>query len=140
MLVKPTLDTSDDILWINTPFPCFIGFTASTVAWNTLMDKLGADLPMVRDQASASTRALDHKNGDLCIMVTTWPINKRKNSWEAHAAMIAHECVHVVQFIKERYSSNIPLGDETEAYLVQYMVQEILQFAYKTGRSIRREP
>ena len=117
-------------------WPCFIGFTTNARA----VERFMPGMPLVcSENATASTRLLDKPDGDCCILITAVPVSKRI-AWEVYAAMIAHEAVHVVQYLKEQYSPNEPLGYETEAYLVQYITQECLQKAYKTGRVMRVIP
>lgn len=64
----------------------------------------------------------------------------RKRSREQYAALVAHECVHVIQEIKEEYSPTQPLGVESEAYLMQYLVQEALQLAFESKKHRSTEP
>jgi len=59
---------------------------------------------------------------------------------EVVAALFAHEAVHVVQYIKEYYSPNDELGAETEAYLVQFIVQSALEFLWNTKGKIAVAP
>jgi hypothetical protein len=61
----------------------------------------------------------------------------RKASKEQYASLLAHEAVHVVQEMRDKLGD---LGSEAEAYLVQQIVQEGLQVAWGTNRTIRKEP
>jgi len=47
-------------------------------------------------------------------------------SWPCIAALVAHEAVHVAQYLWEAIGEDTP-GREAEAYFVQAIVQEILQ-------------
>jgi len=47
-------------------------------------------------------------------------------TWPMIAAMVAHEAVHVAQFLWEAIGEEKP-GNETEAYFVQSIVQEVLE-------------
>lgn len=127
--------------WFNSgQWPCYIGFTTNRTAWRNECKRLGLGrLPFVVGHGNAMCRTIEGNRGGLMVVITAVKPSKRV-SWEAYAAMIAHEAVHAMQFIKERYSANEPLGVETEAYLVQYITQECLQVAYNTGRSIATCP
>lgn len=58
----------------------------------------------------------------------------REISKEQYAALIAHEAVHALQFMQENLARSKSLGQEADAYLVQQIVQECLQIAWKTGK------
>jgi hypothetical protein len=71
----------------------------------------------------------------MAIIVMCPP--SRRASKEQYASLLAHEAVHVVQEMREKLGD---LGSEAEAYLVQQIVQEGLQVAWKTGRTTVKTP
>jgi ribosomal protein L30E len=85
--------------------------------------------PGVNVGASATTHHLVNGSDNTAIIVMQPPT--RKHSKEQYAALLAHEAVHVVQEMRAKLGD---LGSEGEAYLVQQVVQEGLQEAWKTGR------
>lgn len=58
-----------------------------------------------------------------CYLICVEPGNL---SWPEVVAMIAHEAVHVAQFLWEQIGETNP-GNEAEAYLVQSITREILK-------------
>jgi len=79
---------------------------------------------------SAATQSFDHPKKGLIILVC-FPKEYAKKSKAAAAGLMAHECTHVVQYIKEEYSPKRDLGIESEAYLYQMLVQCGLELLWK---------
>jgi hypothetical protein len=115
-----------------------VGFTTSDDAFQREMKRLKVREPggYINPNANATTHYLTGSNGDRTTIVCIEPPSK-KRSKEQYAALVAHEATHVVQDMRERLGD---LGHEAEAYLVQQIVQEGLQKAWKTNRVTRRKP
>jgi hypothetical protein len=120
------------------PWPGYVGFTTSPDAFAREMRRLkisDADGFIKNAHSNATTHFLSNHGSNLAI-ICIQPFSRRVSK-EQYAALIAHEAVHVVQEMRSNLGD---LGSEAEAYLVQQMVQEGLQQAWKTGRVARREP
>lgn len=125
------------------PWPGFVGFTTSAESFAKELARIcpDADVPFLASgRAGASTHTFDD---ETCMtqIVTICPQGDHSN--EAYAAMIAHEAMHVVQHMRQEYCASHHkegLGIEAEAYLCQYLVQEMLAIAWQTGRIKSRQP
>jgi hypothetical protein len=119
------------------PWPWYIGFTTDEDAFQREMRRLSIKDagPGVNAGSNASTHHLVSGSTNAAIIVMHKPT--RQASKEQYAALLAHEAVHVVQEMREKLGE---LGREGEAYIVQQIVQEGLQIAWATGRTLRKEP
>jgi hypothetical protein len=127
------------VYYMNTgPWPYFIGFTTDQDAFKREMRRLKVKEP-VSFFASANAAATTHSftSGGTAMAIVCIAPPSRKQSKEQYAALIAHEATHVVQDMRENLGD---LGREAEAYLVQQVVQEALQIAWRTNRTIRKAP
>lgn len=121
------------------PFPVFVGFTTSPAAFRHEMKRLdvaGAESahPITPGGANATTHYLTARGKKLnCIIVM--PPQSRKVSREQYASLLAHEALHVIQEMRSNLNRDEPFCRETESYLLQQIVQECLQIAWRTGRS-----
>ena len=120
------------------PFPGFVGFTTSSDAFQREMRRLRVKDAgsYIAQGANGATHYLRGPSGDRTTIVCVEPPSKRRSK-EQYAALLAHEATHVVQDMRQNLGN---LGDEAEAYLVQQIVQEGLQIAWKTGRETQRKP
>jgi ribosomal protein L30E len=124
--------------YLNTgPWPWYIGFTTDEDAFQREMKRLHVKDagPGVKAGSNAATHHLVNGSTNMAIIVMCPP--SRKASKEQYASLLAHEAVHVVQEMRDKLGD---LGSEAEAYLVQQIVQEGLQVAWGTNRTIRKEP
>ena len=119
-------------------WPCYVGFTRSEADFQREMKRLKIkDIDfLASDHACATTHRLEGE-GTMVIIIT---LTSKKATREQEAALVAHEAMHAVQYIKEEYNRNHDFGVESEAYLLQYIVQECLQEAWKTKRSRSSKP
>ena len=123
------------------PWPVYIGFTTCEKAFAAEMKRLkvtGINF-LGSDRANATMHTLENR-GTLCFIITAQPFQPRKVSKEVYAALIAHEAIHIIQAMQEELARGESLGSEAEAYLVQQIVQECLQDAWKSTKSRRTEP
>lgn len=122
-------------------WPVYCGFTTDEKAFQKELKRLGIENgPLgVSDRANATAHFLECK-GTLCFIIAAQPFNARKMSREQYAALVAHEAVHIVQWMKEELSPSENMGKEAEAYLVQQIVQESLQSAWGSTKVRRTEP
>jgi hypothetical protein len=122
-------------------WPCFVGIAISEEAFDAEMARLKVTDPpsfLGRARSNACVHSFINR-GALCIILAIEPWT-RKRTKEQYAALVAHECVHVIQEIKEEYSPGNALGVESEAYLMQYLVQETLQLAFSSTKERATEP
>ena len=122
-------------------WPCFVGFTTSKDDFQKELKRLDVkeEVPFLgSEQANATTWTFNSK-GKVVHIICMEPFSRRV-SREVYAALVAHECVHVLQLIQEDYAGKRSLGCEADAYLVQYLVQEILSIAWDTGREKSTKP
>lgn len=130
---------ADRIHYLNLgPWPGYVGVTTSAAAFGREMKRLkvkDADTFIKNEQSNATTHFLNNHGSNLAI-ICMQPQSKRHSN-EQYAGLLAHEATHVVQEMRSNLGD---LGSEAEAYLVQQIVQEGLQQAWKTGRCKRTEP
>lgn len=74
-------------------------------------------------EAAASTHTFDSK-GKACIIVAMRPEAEKGSSRVQLAGLIAHEAVHVWQFVKRHIGEREP-GWEMEAYSIQAIFQNL---------------
>lgn len=120
------------------PWPVYLGFTTSKRDYNKEMKRLGVKnpRPFIGENCEGGTTTFVHK-GATVIIITMKKPSKRGLPWECKAGVLAHEALHAVQYIREKVHGSLtePLGDEAEAYLVQYIVEDFLQVMYKLNRA-----
>lgn len=123
------------------PWPVYCGFTTSEKAFQKEMKRLKIENVdfLGWAHANATTHIFTNK-GSLCFLITCQPFNRRQQTKEMYAALIAHEAVHVIQEMSKELARNGSLGSEAEAYLVQQIVQESLQDAWASNKVRRTEP
>lgn len=122
------------------PWPNFVGFTVSSEAFQNELARLGIpEQPfMLRESANATTYHFSKGSTNVIIVCMT-PLHLRISP-EQYAALIAHEALHVIQYMREDINQGECLGREAEAYLMQHFVQEFLQIAKYRNRSRRISP
>lgn len=123
------------------PWPGYVGFTTSPEAFAKEMKRLAVDVDVPflgHANANGTTHMFEYK-GSLCQIITLQAPHLRISP-ECYAALIAHECAHVVQHMREEFSRGENLGAEAEAYLIQHLVQECLQIAKYRQRVKRIAP
>lgn len=107
--------------------PCNIGFCNGQKAfereWVTLTDD-EVERPHCNENG-ARAWAFHKPKGGLYRTYLICLEYDEKLRWSCIAAMLAHEAVHVAQFLWDDIGEDQP-GRETEAYFVQSIVQEIL--------------
>lgn len=128
------------VAWCNMgQWPVYVGFTASPDAFKRALKrmKVTEDVPFLSHVRAGATTHAFVKDGGLTFIVT---IARTRHSREQVAALIAHECMHVVQGMREELASGDHFDKESEAYLLQHLVQHCLQEMWKTGRSRASRP
>lgn len=116
------------------PWPVFVGFTTCPDAFKAEVTRLGVPEtvePMARERAAATMHTFTSDTACTCIVVLP---RARRQSREAVTALLAHECLHIVQEMRRELNQYRPFDDESEAYLLQYMTQEMAALYYNTGR------
>jgi hypothetical protein len=122
-------------------WPVHIGFTTDPHQFDREMKRLKVDNPtrFIKGDRSAATTHIFVKDGTLCFIITTVAYSKRRTR-EQYAALIAHEAIHVIQEMRRELASGACFDDESEAYLLQYIVQHCLQCAWGSRHTRNTEP
>ena len=130
------------ICWIHTgPFPYYIGVCCHEPSFRRKMEKLGIEPPeFIAENSNAMTHYGRSEKDSAFAIITIRTPSKAGVSPEQYAALVAHEAVHVVQHMKETLSPNHDFGAEPEAYLVQMIVSEALNFLNDTGMTNTYSP
>lgn len=132
----------DKVAYVNTgPWPCFIGFTTSEKAYRVELKRLGVKDAvefLARERGAAATH--EFVSNRTCTYIITIAPQAKGVSNEMFAALIAHEALHVIQYMRAELNRNEPFCAETESYLLQMIVQHCLQHAWKTGRTRKIKP
>lgn len=125
------------VLWCEpTVFPAWVGFCPSVEAWAKFLveycDSAVKEFPTT--DASCTVFHRPDKAVRLMMLIT---VNKKfdDKSTVSLVPLVAHECMHVVQYVLEDIGED-HVGHETQAYMLQYYLQEILT-AYKRTRRPR---
>ena len=123
-------------------WPVYVGVTTCEKSFNKEMKRLkikGVSF-LARESTNATTHFFDKPGRATAILITVRPFDKKKNSREQYAALIAHEAMHVVQDMQRQLAAGNSLGDEAEAYLIQQIVQECLQWVWRSNKVRSTEP
>lgn len=122
--------------WANMgQWPVYLGFTMSPDDFAEAVKRMDIeqDVPFLgRAGANATTHTFERR-GTLTFIITLEK-STRRHSKEQVAALIAHEAMHVVQQMTRELAQGLRFDDESEAYLLQHIVQHCLQIAWDTGR------
>jgi len=105
-------------------YPLYLGFCTDPAAFAKEIKRLKVegDVPFLgRDSANATLHAFEC-NKELNFIICMDP---KGATQEQIAALLAHEAVHAAQVLWESIGETRP-GEEAEAYLVQYIVQNCL--------------
>lgn len=105
-------------------FPVFVGVCFSESDYLAEMKRMGVANPIDFHSSAASMKSFTLK-GKLTLIVCFDPVRHRALHRPQVAALVAHEAVHVSDAIFRHVGEEHP-GDETRAYLVQYIVQETM--------------
>ena len=143
MTSKKTKAGMESVEWIHMgQWPCFVGFTTSNKAFQKELRRLDIkeDVPFVGTTSAHATTHTFHHEAKICYIVTIEPFDKRRVSKVAYAALIAHEVMHIIQNMQEDYARGESLGRESDAYLMQYLVMMMLNYAWKTNREKAIKP
>lgn len=117
------------------PYPVHIGFTTSEDAFRRELKRLkvsGDHRALQHDRANATTHFLTNRTSLTCIIVMQPPTPRI--SKEQYASLVAHEALHVIQEMRSELNQGDCFDHESEAYLLQHIVQCCLQIAWRTNR------
>lgn len=123
--------------WANMgQWPVYLGFTMSPDDFNEALKRMEVeqDVPFLGRSGANATTHIFERHGTLTFIVTLQK-PARRISKEQVAAIIAHEAMHVVQCMTRELAQGVRFDDESEAYLLQHIVQHCLQVAWNTGRA-----
>jgi hypothetical protein len=88
------------------------------------------------EHSHATTHFIESKDNRLCAIVTMDMTECRKRDQVVVFGLLIHEAVHIIQKAFERIGEHSP-GDETEAYAVQWVSQQLLRSYVKQFKSRR---
>lgn len=119
------------------PWPYFVGFSTSAedFAAEVKRLKVETEVEFIRGKG-ATTHHFEHGDGSAISILAIEPYSRRRTR-EQYAALVAHEAVHVLQAMQRELGE---LGPEAEAYIVQHIVQTVLQSAWKSRMVGRTAP
>jgi hypothetical protein len=123
------------------PWPGFIGLCFDEKTFHKELKRLGVKRKvdfLASPHADASLHYFVSKPNGAIYMLAVGSVEGR--SKEQVAGLIAHEATHIIQRMREHLAGGESLGDEAEAYIVQMVVQDTLQYLWKTNKVRRSEP
>lgn len=122
-------------------WPVFLGFTMSPDDFAEALKRMEVeqDVPFLGRPGANATTHIFERHGALTFIITLAK-PARRHSKEQVAALIAHEALHVVQHMTREMAQGNRFDDESEAYLLQHIVQHCLQAAWNSGRTRAVEP
>lgn len=122
-------------------FPVKIGFTMSEKAYTKEIKRINVQgaYPFIHTSlAHGCVHMLENpESGRLCIM-TLCPKAMRQMNITQKAGIIAHESMHIVRYVEQSIGES-RFSDETEAYFLHYLVQEILYIVLNSKMSVRQK-
>lgn len=123
--------------WANMgQWPVYLGFTMSPNDFTEALKQMDVEqeVPFLGRSGTNATTHIFECRGDLTFIIALEKPSRR-HSKEQVAALIAHEALHVVQHMTRELAQGNRFDDESEAYLLQHIVQHCLQIAWNTGRA-----
>ena len=112
------------------PMPGYVGIVFTKRAFFNVLKKLEVE-DAVKEQwvgdgsAGANCLLLRKDNGDIVSLVSLDPADYEGRSSAQVAAILAHEAVHVWQYMRDEMKEHKP-GAETEAWVIQYYTQRFI--------------
>jgi hypothetical protein len=107
------------------PWHIYVGYTSSEAAYYRTMKRMKIDDPNKFTIANGgTTHTFTNPKGNLCSLICI-DLSSEDNSQAAIAGIVAHEATHVAQELWKWIGEKEP-GWEAEAYLIQYIVIEIM--------------
>lgn len=114
--------------------PLFIslGFTTNPKAYLKEMVRLGVkdSSPFVSAGAFATVHTMTHEKHGICCIVCLDATRMKKVHVTQLTCLMAHESVHVLQRVRE-FMGEKCLGEEMEAYTIQWLTQTLTNEAIK---------
>jgi hypothetical protein len=116
-------------------YPVEILFVPSARAWRRLLRELDRDDPYLSAQEEGKVTMFTSEGNNPKVVVT---FGQRCEGYDRLTVLeyMAHECVHVVQFVEETIKSR--LSDECEAYFVQALFRWLAGAYNDSGRRCRQ--
>ena len=111
------------------PVEVYVSFCVE--GYKKLCKKKKYDIDMsYLDSNAAMTRVITEKDKEPVICMCFDLKYLRKQDKCVAAGLVAHECVHTLAYICDAIGQSERKDNEWEAYLLQQMVVDILQFVY----------
>lgn len=134
MVSSPT--KNDKLFWLDMDFwPCFVGFCDKPKHYFKFLKELGAtDDHYLPDHADAAVKAL-YNGGKRIYLLLIDRDQFAKYSKTERTGLLAHECVHILQEMRESIGD---LGSEGEAYTMQRILMSAM--TWEKSRRKRGKP
>lgn len=116
------------------PYPVIIQFIPNERDWNRITARMGLD--ETYPETAGRCTIFDHKRLGTRIFITFSDAMDERPSVDAIGLMV-HELTHVVQQIA--LTTGQAVDHETEAYLMQALIQWMLEAYSSSGRTFRDE-
>lgn len=113
-------------------WPARIFFVPTRKAWGSVMRDLGLDEPYA-PKGAAVLRVEREGHEDRVFIALGETCDEHR--WDEVVAVMAHECVHVAQYVEDIIGSR--LGTEPQAYFVQALLLWLITEYRKAGRGWR---
>lgn len=125
------------IIWLEKGWqPVYVGFCPSRKAWNKLLKKLKQSEPYPTSNARCTF--FRHADGKSSVVVTIDSKTAKRYNGVEIMALLAHEAVHVFQFICESIGESDP-SPEFEAYSIQSILLQLCSaYEKSTGDKLGR--
>lgn len=112
-------------------WPYFIGYTWSERDFWREMKRMGVPVSRyISLGANATTWHITNAPEGVSCSIICLPEPKFGDgaplSLESYIGLVVHEVTHALQHLAADLSPNNPIGEETQAYLMQHIVQEIM--------------
>lgn len=117
------------------PYPATIYFVPTESAWNALMRRMRLSEPYPQSAGHCTT--FTHPGRNDVITITLSPDADTRSSTQV-IGLMAHELMHVIQALQT--TAKARFDPETEAYLLQAMLQWLIHAYADAGRSYADNP
>lgn len=118
------------------PWPFHLGVTLEPKVFQRELERLGVKGDhkfLCAPWADATTHHFEDRDGGLVVLIALRHPSEKSATDAQYAALVAHESLHAVQALRNRINDGDCLGMESEAYLLQSIVQSCLEIAWRVN-------
>ena len=115
------------------PWPGYLGVTTSPATLKRELTRLKVkeSVPFLTGSSDASTHVFERPDGQPLWIITASASRLARSTGATIAALMAHEAVHVMHDLQRQYAQGKSLGEEADAYLVQYIAVSATDIVWK---------